>query len=140
MTSPSRPDIPVVAAVILHEGRILAAKRKAGGPSGGRWEFAGGKLEPGESPQQALAREIREELGLAIRVGEELGTYVTALEPYTIRLQCFWCELLGGELILNDHDEVRWCSADELQELDWALPDVPAVRAIQTLKVQRQLA
>lgn len=122
-----------MAAVIVHEGRVLAAKRKAGGPSGGCWEFAGGKVEPGESPQQALAREIQEELGLDVRVGTELGTYVTQLEPYTIRLQCFWCELLGGELVLNDHDEVRWCLLHELSHLDWALPDIPVVSEIHRL-------
>jgi len=130
MNVPERRVIPVVAAVILHGGRILAAKRKPGGPSGGRWEFAGGKLEVSETPQQALAREIEEELGLDVHVGAELGTYVTELEPYTISLQCFWCELVGGELTLNDHDEVRWCLPNELSLLDWALPDVPAVRDI----------
>lgn len=130
----STRDILVVAAIIQHDGLILAARRKAGGPSGGKWEFAGGKLEPGETPQQALSREIMEELGLVIEVGDELGQFTTDLEPYRIHLHCFWCEVLDGDMVLNDHEEVRWCTVEELNELDWALPDVPAVRLIQEIQ------
>lgn len=130
MKQSDRQTISVVAAVIVHEGLILAAKRKAGGPSGGMWEFPGGKVEPGELPHDALAREIWEELGLHIEVGHELGTYVTELELLTIELKCFWCQLRGGTLEMSDHDEVMWCSSNELVALSWALPDVPAVRDV----------
>ena len=131
-----RRDIIVVAAVIVQDGKVLAAKRKPGGPSGGLWEFAGGKVETGETPQEALAREIKEELGLDVRVGEELGLFVTELEPYTIHLQCFWCTVEDGCLKLVDHDDAQWCSLAELNGLTWALPDLPAVRQIQEGGVQ----
>lgn len=127
-------DILVVAAVIQRNARILAARRKVGGPSGLKWEFAGGKVEPGETPQQALTREIMEELGLVIEVGNELGLFITDLVPYRIHLHCFWCNWIGGDLVLNDHEDVRWCAATELHQLDWALPDVPAVELIQRLQ------
>jgi len=73
-------------------------------------------------------------LGLHIEVGRELGTYVTALELFTIELKCFWCQLRGGTLEMNDHDEVMWCSINELVDLSWALPDVPAVRDVSKAK------
>lgn len=75
-----------------------------------------------------------EELGLVIEVGDELGQFTTDLEPYRIHLHCFWCEVLDGDMVLNDHEEVRWCTVEELNELDWALPDVPAVRLIQEIQ------
>ncbi|MCD8564233.1 MAG: (deoxy)nucleoside triphosphate pyrophosphohydrolase [Burkholderiaceae bacterium] len=130
MNTEKRQTISVVAAVILHEGRVLAAKRKAGGPSGGMWEFAGGKVKVGELPRSALSREILEELGLQIRVGEEIGTYATQLGHLIIELKCFWCELIDGNLELNDHDEVLWCHPDEMEALQWALPDIPAVQDV----------
>lgn len=120
----------MVAAVIVRDGYILAAKRLDGGPSGLKWEFPGGKVEPGETPRAALRREIAEELGLEIAVGDELGTYPTALGKFRIHLQCFWCASEAGEPQLNAHSAVTWCRPDELSMLDWALPDIPAIAAI----------
>jgi 8-oxo-dGTP diphosphatase len=130
MNTEKRQTISVVAAVILHEGRVLAAKRKTGGPSGEMWEFAGGKVEPGEPERTALNREILEELGLIVRVGEEMGTYTTQLGQLNIALKCFGCELIGGNLVLNAHDEVLWCHPNEMESLQWAPPDIPAVHDV----------
>lgn len=120
-------DLHVVAAVILRDGKIMAAKRNAGGPSGLKWEFPGGKIERGESPDEALAREIFEELGMTTIVREEMGSYVTELGHWRLRLHCFICDSSDEPIRMEAHSEIRWCSISELNDLDWALPDVPAV-------------
>ncbi|WP_110654907.1 (deoxy)nucleoside triphosphate pyrophosphohydrolase [Salinicola halimionae] len=125
-----RKSLYVVAAVIRAEGKILAAKRLAGGGSGLKWEFPGGKVEDGEDAKTAIIREIDEELGLAIEVEGELGLYVTRLEGIDIHLHCFLCRATVTEVRLVDHSEARWCFPNELQALDWALPDVPAVEKL----------
>lgn len=129
--SPPLIDLHVVAAVILRDGHILAAKRLEGGPSGLKWEFPGGKVESGETPRAALQREILEELGLEVTVGDELGTFPTALGKYCIHLNCFWCRSDTGSPQLNAHSAVTWLAPHELNSLDWALPDIPAIQAIQ---------
>lgn len=129
--NPALTDLHVVAAIIFLDGKIMAAKRLAGGPSGLKWEFPGGKVEDGEEPEAALVREISEELGMAISVSEELGSYITELGKWRLRLHCFICDASAGPSKLEAHSEVRWCEADDLGEVDWALPDVPAVDALQ---------
>lgn len=114
----------------MRDGHILAAKRLNGGPSGLKWEFPGGKVEPGETARAALKREILEELGLEVAVGDELGTFSTTLGKYRIHLQCFWCTTAAGEPQLNAHSAVTWCHPQELSALDWALPDIPAIAAL----------
>jgi len=131
-------DLHVVAAIILLDGKIMAAKRVAGGPSGLKWEFPGGKVEDGEQPEAALIREIDEELGMAITVREELGSYVTPLGKWSLRLHCFICEAASGPRRLEAHSEIRWSSVEELHAIDWALPDIPAVDALLT-RLNREL-
>lgn len=126
----SARDLHVVAGVIRHNGRILAARRFAGGPSGLKWEFPGGKVEAGEASREALAREIREELGLIMAIHQEIGTFPTVLGAVRINLQCFHCRAETGQVTLAAHSEVRWCMQHELCALDWALPDVPVVSAL----------
>lgn len=123
-------DLDVVAAVIFRDGKILAAKRLAGGPSGLKWEFPGGKVEAGELPEAALVREIEEELGMAITVQEPLGLYVTELGKWRLQLQCFVCHTTDEPSRMEAHSEIRWCDRHELDGLDWAVPDVPAVEAL----------
>lgn len=120
----------VVGAVIRHGNQIFAAKRKAGGGSGLKWEFPGGKVEIGESAPQALQREIREELGISIEVGQSLGTFVTPLDKYLIQLECYWCNSLERQVSLTSHEEAGWFEPNELQLLDWAVPDVPVLEVI----------
>src|SRR5450432_452542 len=88
---PMPRDVHVVAAVIRRGQRILATRRLPGGPAGGKWEFPGGKIEPGESPQEALVREIHEELRLALLVGDLIGTFVSEQEAIRLHLHCYWC-------------------------------------------------
>lgn len=130
----SANDLHVVAAVIHHHGRILTARRLAGGPSGRKWEFRGGKLEAGETPREALIREINEELGLNITVGGEIGTFITLLDSLRIRLQCFDCSTQTANVTLNAHSEVRWLKLEQLRRLDWALPDIPVIERLMQRK------
>jgi len=123
-------DLHVVAAVIHFQGKILAAKRLAGGPSGLKWEFPGGKVEAGEVPQQALAREIHEELGIEIRVRREIGTFSTVIGDRQIHLQCFHYIAETTLVNLVAHSEVVWCPPSRLRDFDWALPDIPVLDVI----------
>ena len=126
----ARPTIDVVAAVVERDGAFLACRRAPGKAAAGKWEFPGGKVEASESPADALVREIREELGVSITVTGELVT-VEPGEGSGIRLICLHANLDGPAPVEStDHDELRWVARAELAELDWAEPDVPAVRLL----------
>lgn len=121
----------VVAAVIEHEGRILACRRNPDRAAGGKWEFPGGKVEPGELPEEALIREIREELAVEILVAERISTDDTWTDGRIIRLECFRASLVSAAPSHSmDHDRLGWFSPPELTALDWAEPDRPAVNLL----------
>lgn len=122
--------IEVVGAVIVERGRVFCTQRGSGALAG-RWEFPGGKLEPGESPREALVREIREELGCTVDVGAEV---VTTDHPYDfaeVSLTTFYCTLADGFPELTEHADARWVDPEQLHTLDWAPADVPAVARVQ---------
>lgn len=121
--------IEVVAAIIRRNDRILATQRGYGEFKDG-WEFPGGKTERGETPQQALVREIKEELKSEIRVGEKLCTIEYDYPKFHLTMHCFWCDLLDGEPVLLEHEAARWLTADELNSVDWLPADVQVVEAI----------
>jgi 8-oxo-dGTP diphosphatase len=120
--------VRVVAAVLTDRGRILACRRAPGRAAAGKWEFPGGKVDTAESPEAALAREIEEELGVAVEIGPLLHRASTAVGSLVIDLSCFHARPIG-ELPSSstDHDELRWLPPEELRALDWAEPDIPAV-------------
>ena len=121
----------VVAAIIRRDGFVLACRRRPERAAGGRWEFPGGKVEHGETAEAALVREIREELGVGIRVLGVLTTDDTRLGARIIRLTCLEVELTdAAPTASTDHDQLRWVAPGELAELDWAEPDLPAVRLL----------
>jgi 8-oxo-dGTP diphosphatase len=122
----------VVAAVVRDGDRVLACRRAPGKDAAGRWEFPGGKVESGESPEAALAREIAEELGVRIHVGALLDRTVTARAGgRAIDLACFDCRLDGDAPVAStDHDELRWMPVERLGELDWAEADLAAVAVL----------
>ena len=122
-------SIEVVAAIIRRNDRILATQRGYGEFKDG-WEFPGGKTERGETPQQALIREIKEELKSEILVGEKLCTVEYDYPKFHLTMHCFWCDLLDGEPVLLEHEAARWLTTDELNSVDWLPADVQVVEAI----------
>ncbi|MFJ8109699.1 (deoxy)nucleoside triphosphate pyrophosphohydrolase [Streptomyces sp. NPDC096132] len=121
--------IVVVGAALLDDGRLLAARRSAPPEHAGRWELPGGKVEPGERPEAALVRELREELGVEAEVVERVPGEWPLRPPYV--LQVWTARLRPGSAApvpLEDHDELRWLTAGEIWDVNWLDQDVPAVR------------
>jgi mutator protein MutT len=131
--SDADPAIAVVGAVALRAGKCLVAKRGPGGSAAFRWEFPGGKVEPGETQPDALIREIREELDLQIQVGERIGSVRARASAAWIELSLWQVAIVSGTPVLRDHTEVRWVGPDELSELDFAAADRPLLRRVQQL-------
>lgn len=123
----------VVAAAILRDGRVFAARRGPGQRQAGQWELPGGKVEPGESDAEALARELHEELGIAVRVGGYIGTSQFDYAHGTIALVAYQCRLINGEPTLTEHDQAAWLSADALESLSWAPADIPLIEPLKAL-------
>jgi 8-oxo-dGTP diphosphatase len=121
--------IRVTCAVIEREGRILAARRGGKMSRPLKWEFPGGKVEEGETPEACLVREIREELGVEVEVLRALSPSPYRYADKAILLLPFVCRIVGGSLTLLEHEAVRWGSPDELSGLDRAPADVPGLRA-----------
>jgi 8-oxo-dGTP diphosphatase len=124
-------DTSVVAAAVLErEGKILAARRKKGSHLEGLWEFPGGKLEPGESPEECLVRELEEEMGVLVSPREILEVVFHRYPEMCVLLLFYRCELASGEPRALDCDEILWVPRAELASLDWAPADVPFVRRL----------
>lgn len=135
-STPQEPQqrlIRVVGAAIMRDGTVLCAQRGSTKSLAGYWELPGGKIEVHETPQQALQREIEEELRCEITVGHELCTTRYAYDFGTIELTTFLCHLTEGEPHLTEHREVRWLSPDHLHELDWAPADREAVGLLESM-------
>lgn len=114
--------IEVVAAIIRRGNEIFATQRGYG-EFKDWWEFPGGKIEPGESPQQALVREIREELDATIEVGELLQTVEWDYPTFHLTMHCFWCELTCDALHLNEHEAASWLDREHLRSVKWLPAD-----------------
>lgn len=122
--------IPVVAAVLIRGETILAAKRSSTMSLPGMWEFPGGKIELDESPEEALLRELKEELQCSAEIGEHIQTTEHEYEFGTVVLTTYYCFLKGVEPRLTEHSEIRWVHVTDLDTLDWAPADIPAVKHV----------
>ena len=114
--------IRVVAAIIIHEDKVFATQRGYGEFKGG-WEFPGGKIEEGESPQEALVREIQEELNVEIEVGELLDVVEYDYPNFHLSMDCFICKIKSGELVLNEHEAAKWLTKETLNSVEWLPAD-----------------
>ena len=123
-------SIEVVAAIIIKENKVLATQRGYGDYKDW-WEFPGGKVEPGESPEEALVREIKEELASDILVEKYLTTVEQDYPEFHLSMACYWCSVKSGKLTLLEHEAARWLPLDDLRQVNWLPADVKVVEAIE---------
>lgn len=121
--------VRVVAAVIRDGDRIFATARGYGEYKGW-WEFPGGKIEVGETPEEALVREIHEELDTEIRVGELIDTIEYDYPTFHLSMDCFWAEIVAGRLVLKEAEEARWLTKEMLESVQWLPADQTIIDAI----------
>lgn len=130
-------SIPVVAALIFRTSpqgtRSVFATQRGYGEWRGFWEFPGGKIESGETPQAALAREIREELAIQISVGEKIATIEYDYPTFHLSMQCFACEVVSGKLELLEHENAAWLTKENLYSVNWLPADITILDAVEEL-------
>ena len=124
--------IRVAAAVILRDGAVFASQRGYG-PWKDWWEFPGGKIEEGETPQAALVREIREELDTEIAVGDLLAKVEYDYPEFHLSMACYLCSVVSGSLVLREHESARWLSREELDDVRWLPADLSVIAQLRSL-------
>ena len=123
--------IKVVAAIIVKNDKIFATQRGYGDFKE-FWEFPGGKIEAGESSEEALIREIREELEVEIKVGKLIETIESDYPTFHLSMECFEAEIASGEIVLKEHKDAKWLSKDELKSVEWLPADISLIECIQS--------
>lgn len=132
----TRKQIEVVAAIITDGEKIFATQRGYGEFKDG-WEFPGGKIEKGETPKQALQREIREELTVEIEVGDLFDTVEYDYPDFHLTLHCFFCIIKSGELVLKEHRAARWLTKETLDSVDWLPADVELIEKLKNFLINK---
>ena len=122
--------VRVVAAIIIENGKVFATQRGYGEFKDG-WEFPGGKIEPGETPEEAIVREINEELDTEVEVIELLDTVEYDYPNFHLSMGCFICKIKSGDLVLKEHEAAKWLTKDTLGSLEWLPADMGLVREIE---------
>lgn len=122
--------ITVTAAVIEKDNKVLCARRKPGLHLEGHWEFPGGKIEQGESPEQCLQRELNEEFGITSQIGDYIGKSVYHYDEKSITLLAYFAKHISGTFQLIEHDEICWCTLDKLLNRKWAPADIPLIHLL----------
>lgn len=130
-----KKNIYVVGAIIIKEGKILCAQRGPHKSLPYKWEFPGGKIEQGETPQEALQREIREEMHCKITIGEKVEYTAYEYDFGIVHLTTYICKLIEGEPVLTEHVDIKWLEPSELTSLDWAPADIPAIERLVNEKI-----
>ena len=135
-----KKTVKVVAAMIFatrekdgKEERIVFATQRGYGEYKDGWEFPGGKVEDGETPQEALTREIKEELDTTINVGQYIGTIEYDYPTFHLSMDCFACEIVEGDLVLKEHEAAKWLSKETLYSVDWLPADVTILEEVEKL-------
>ena len=128
--------IRVTAAIIEKEGKILIAKRKVGDDLfAGLWEFPGGKIEEGETPKECMARELKEELDIEVEVGELITSNLHKYPHGEFELLAYKVKHISGEITLNDHDEIKWVTVDEMSHFEFPPADIPIITNLGNAKI-----
>lgn len=122
--------IEVTAAIIMDQQCVLIAQKESTHKLAGLWEFPGGKIEPGETPEACLERELAEELGIAIEITGFFGEYIFPLETAVLHLRGYQARVIGGVLTLHEHDDARWVSVDDLQQYSFVPSDMGFVERL----------
>ncbi|WP_409304166.1 (deoxy)nucleoside triphosphate pyrophosphohydrolase [Peribacillus sp. SCS-155] len=125
-----KKNIHVVGAVIVEDEKILCAQRGASKVLSFKWEFPGGKIEEGETPQEALQREIQEEMRCRVEIGEQIEHTVYEYDFGIVHLTTFYSRLIEGTPVLTEHAAIKWLPVEELSTLDWAPADIPAIEKL----------
>lgn len=126
-------EVFVVAGAIVKDGKVFAAQRGNKGKTAFKFEFPGGKIEPGESPEQALARELREELSINVEVHELITAIVDEYEDVILHIDTYRCSLISGTPTLSEHIAMAWSNKEELDKLEFSPADKPTLEKIKNL-------
>lgn len=131
MTEHPTKHVHVACAIIERDGLVLSAKRSASMNLPLKWEFPGGKIEPGEGREECLKRELVEEMGVEIEVGRPLTPATHRYPTFTVTLYPYVCSIVSGDITLHEHSAVTWLPAARMHELDWADADIPVIAEYQ---------